>query len=127
MDEAERIYYALFKKEIPLKLKKRFYEAVSRLLTSYPQERKEECQRSLAEVRDIEALELAARIHNKLPLLVSKFRLMVYLSETLPQNNNYFLNLQDKKFKGKGIVFFSGLRSLIKYIKGIFLLKKIYV
>jgi len=127
MDEAEKIYYALFKKEIPLKLKRHFHEAASRLFTSYSWERKEECRRALVEVTDIEALELAARIHNKLPLLVSKFRLMVYLSETLPQNINYFLNLQDKKFKGKGIVFFSGLRSLIKYIKGIFLLKKIYV
>lgn len=127
MDEAERIYYALFKEEIPLKLKNRYHEAASRLFSSYSQDRKKECQKAFNEVKDIEALEMAARIQDKLPLLVSKFRLMIYLSETLPQNKNHFLNLQDKKLKGKIIIFFSGLRSVIKYIKGIFILKKIYV
>lgn len=127
MDEAQRIYNALFKKEIPPHLKKRFYEAVNRLLVSYSPERKEQHRRVIVKVRDIEALEMAARIKNRLPLLVSKLRLMVYLAETLPQNMNYFINPQDRKFRGKGIVFFSGLRSIIKYIKGVFLLRKYHV
>ena len=123
--EAERIYRAIFRTSVPPVIEKRFYRACEVLFSTFSHEEQREYVKALEKVSDLEALELAARKRRKLPLVVSRFRLMVYLAETLPQNQGFFI----QSFNKKGHSFFSlsagGIRTSFKFIKGWFLLKRI--
>lgn len=122
MDEAQRIYRALFKETIPPQLRDRFYQASSLLFGDIPKKHAEEYEKALSGVWDLEALEVASRLRNALPLLVWKFQLMVYLAETLPQNWKYYIHSRDERVKGMGSVLLSGGRTGFKLFKGILLL-----
>ncbi|MCK4765917.1 MAG: hypothetical protein KAW12_27200 [Candidatus Aminicenantes bacterium] len=123
LDEADRIYHALFKKKIPPALKKRFQGAVEKLETHYPGEEVGEYYKYLQKVSDLEALELAGRFARKIPLLTDKFRIMVYLAETLPENYPVFINEKDTPTKGYLCMIAIGFRSVWKILKGRYLLK----
>lgn len=127
MDEAEKIYYSLFKSPIPHLLKERFQRASNRLSSIYPQEKLAEHNLAINRVSDLEALELAARYTKNFPLLIMKFRLMIYLAETLSQCRDFYINKTDAKFKGWISLFLGGLRSIIKFLKGFFLLLKLKI
>ena len=86
-DEAERIYNAVFKAHIPPSVRNRFYEAANRLTGQYTQAEQEEYRHALSRISDLEALEFTARHKERLPLLVSRIRLMVRLGETLPEHS----------------------------------------
>lgn len=123
MGEAERIYEAIFKAPIPLSIEGRFHKASQELSSGYSDEEKNEYRLALSRVSDLEALELAARRKNRLPMLVSQFKLMVYLAETLPENTKFYLNLKNRRLIWPFSFAFSGLRSAIKLTKGLFLLR----
>jgi len=122
MDEAEQIYHSIFKDTIPLQLKKRFQEASKDLSAGYTQEEIVEYNRALQKTSDLEALELVVRHMNKLPLLVMKFHLMIYLAETIPGCRDFFINRSDTRFAGWIYLFLSGWRTIFKFLKGLFLL-----
>jgi hypothetical protein len=124
-DEAERIFDAVFKAHIPSSVKRRFYEAANRLSSQYSQTEKEEYRRALSRISDLEALELTARYKKRLPLLVSHFRLMVRLGETLPENRKYFFNMRKKRLVWPWVLKFRGIRTAGKYVKGLFLLRSL--
>jgi len=123
MDEAEKIFRATFKSQISLPLKERFNKASELFTITYSKEDIDAYNRALEKISDLEALELAARYRNKLPVLVLKFKLMVYLAETLPENLKFFINRKDRRLIGYILIAYSGLRSMVKFIKGMFLLK----
>jgi hypothetical protein len=127
MDEAEKIYYSIFKAPIPLPLKERFQRASKDLSVCYTQEEMAEYNRVLSKASDLEALELVVRHAKKLPILVMKFNLMIYLAETLPQCRNFYINRDDTLYEGWAFLFFSGLRTIVKYLKGLFLLAKLKI
>jgi hypothetical protein len=125
MNDAQKIYKAIFKTDIPPLIEKRFLRASEKLSFYYSKKEIEEYNKALSKVSDLEALEFAARRKNRIPLLILKFRLMVYIAETVPENNRFFINLVNRRFEGKICVLFSGLKAVLKYIKGYFLLKSV--
>ncbi|MCJ7679673.1 MAG: hypothetical protein MUP70_03010, partial [Candidatus Aminicenantes bacterium] len=76
-------------------------------------------------VRDLEALELAARWRGRLTPLVLRFRLMVRLAETWPENRDLFINSRRRRIVGWTAAVYGGLRTAFKLIKGLFLLWRV--
>lgn len=121
--EADRIYEALFKKEIPKDLRKRFLEAAHILETHYSRQEIDEYYGYLGKISDLEALELAARYFKRIPLLTDKFKIMVYLAETRPENYSHFISETDNVVKAYLWMPIIVVHSLGKFLKGLFLLK----
>ena len=80
--------------------------------------------RALLACADLEALELAARYTRKLPLLTRKFRLMAYLAETLPENQDFFINERSSFLAAFGAAWPGGLRTVCKMLKALWLLRR---
>lgn len=123
MTEAEKIYKAIFKTEIPLAVNERFQKASDLSTAGYSQADVGNYHRVLSRISDLEALELAARLKNKFPLLVLKFKIMIYLAETLPENRKYYINTKGRRITGFAVMIYSGFRTMFKFIKGWILLK----
>jgi hypothetical protein len=124
-DEAEKIYRALFQRPIPGLVKDRYYRATEILFSGYSPEENRSFQDAIMHVRDLEALEIAARREKKMPLLVSRFRLMVHLAENLPSDQHFFINTSDRRIPSYFSLLFGGARTLYKSIKGRLLLRRI--
>jgi len=127
MDEAEKIFYSIFKTPIPFSLKERFQRASMSLSAGYTQEELAEHDRAVNRVNDLEALELVARHTKKFPLLVVKVHLMIYLAETLPEYRSFYINRNDAPYKGWSFIFFSSMRTILKFLKGFLLLAKLKI
>ena len=123
--EAERIYEAIFRTAIPPLIEKRFYQACEALFPGISLKEGSKYEEALEKVSDLEALELAARLLHIMPLLVTRFRVMVHLAETLPQNQRFFIHSRG----GRGRCYFSlsvgGMRTVVKFVKGWILLARI--
>jgi hypothetical protein len=89
--EAQAIYGALFSRPIPAILRSRYEQANSLLLEKYSPAERQVTGRAIQTVGDLEALEFAARLLHRQPLLSDKFRLMAALAETLPQHQADFI------------------------------------
>ncbi len=125
MEEAEKIYHSLFKEKIPLILNQRFQEATEKIIANNSNDYLSKSDSALGRIKDLEALEMAARFKRRLPSLSLKFRIMVFLAETLPQNQRIFVNAKDNSFKAWASLLFSGIRSVFKFFKGIYLLRNL--
>lgn len=124
-DEAERIYQAIFKSQIPQKIRERYFQAADILFSRFSPEENQAFDEALKKVSDLEALEVAARLRKKMPPLVFRFRLMVYLAENLPANQSVFVNSRSRRIISYFSLFFGGLRTLCKFVKGWFLLRRV--
>lgn len=122
--EAERIYHAIFRKPIPSQVKDRYYRASDILFSGFSPEENQILKKALRDVSDLEALEIAARRKNKMPLLVSRFQLIVHLAESLPANQSVFVNSSDRRISSYISLVFGGVRTLYKCFKGRFLLRR---
>ena len=123
-DEAERIYHAIFRTPIPFEVEDRYYQATETLFSGFSPEENQTFDQLLRNVSDLEALEMAARQRNKIPWLVSRFQLMVHLAENLPANQSVFVNSSDRRIPSYFSLVFGGVRTLVKFIKGCFLLRR---
>lgn len=121
MNEAEKIYYSIFRKEIPAPLQSHFENVLRRIDERYPEEEIKKYHRCIAEINDIEALELAARYFKKLRILSEKFKIMVYLAETLPENYTVFISEKNNSCGGYISIMASLSRTVYKFTKGTFL------
>lgn len=124
-DEAERIYHAIFRAQIPPIIKERYFRAAGILFSRFSSEENRAFKVALARVSDLEALEIAARLRRKMPPLVFRFRLMVHLAENLPDNQSVFVNSRNQRILGYFSLLCGGLRTLFKSVKGLFLLRRI--
>lgn len=122
--EAQRIYKSIFKKPIQEPLITRFLEASQTVIHTVNDEQAIICQTALERNLDLEALEIAARRSRKLKLLSDKFRLMIYLAETLPDHQQYYVNSKSSWLGGISAILIGGVRTSFKLIKGTYLLKK---
>ena len=122
--EAERIYHAIFRKPIPSQVIDRYCRASDTLLSGFSLEENHAFEKTLKDVPDLEALELAARLQNKMPLLVYRFQLMVHLAESIPANQSVFVNSSDRRILSFISLVFGGIRTLYKSLKGRFLLRR---
>ncbi|GBE17306.1 hypothetical protein BMS3Abin15_01147 [bacterium BMS3Abin15] len=122
-NEAERIYKAIFRKNIPSAIREHFRIISKEIELRSTDEEIEKCSEIIKKVRDLEALELTARYLKRFPVLTLKFKIMLYLAETLPENYHEYINEKNGIFSGYLLLIVSVFRSFYKFIKGFFLLK----
>jgi hypothetical protein len=120
--EAEKIYRSLFGQAIPNTLKLRFIEA-SNLDCSTHSYDLDRYYQIIGGVRDLEALEIACRYTHRLPLLSQRFRIMVFLAETLPENRRHFINDHSSFVQGVRALISGAIRTGSKFVKGMILLR----
>lgn len=123
--EAQRIYYTLFRREIPPLVAERFAQASVLLEANVPPADVAAYRRAIASGADLEALELAARYTHKLPLLTRKLGLMAYLAETLPENQALFINERANFVGGLVRLGVAVLHTVWKMVKGLWLLRQV--
>ena len=124
LHEADRIYRALFGDHAPDVIKQRFI-APSRVLNAGTLTQDvERYYQAVEHPGDLEALELACRWTRRLPLISRKFRLMVYLAETLPENQRHFVNRNDSFLRGLLVVMVTPVRSAARFVRGWFLMRR---
>jgi len=123
--EADRIYLALFGTHAPDVIKERFAAPSKVLNAGTVTKEVERYYRAVEHTPDLEALELACRWTGRYPLVSRKFRLVVHLAETLPDNQRYFVNASDSFVRGLGALVFGGLRSAAKFVRGWFLMGRL--
>ncbi len=124
VEEARRIYRAIFRRWPPQVIVARFVVA-SRLLDQGAS--LEDLQRYRGILRttgDLEALEVACRYTRRVPLLVAKFQLMVFLAETLPENQDFFLNEETRRLRACFALARGALMTAFKLGKGVLLLAR---
>ena len=73
---------------------------------------------------DIEAVEMASRFKSPRNVLTKKIHILIYLAETTPENFPVFINTKNKRFFSFIALACHLVRSIGKFIKGIFLLKR---
>ncbi len=125
MFEADKIYQAIFREVAPDILKRRFVEASSRLHDRSDKKELDRYYRAIQKISDLEALEIACRYTRRLPLLSTKFNMMVYIAETIPENQHFFINYKKNVLKGWLTIFNGTVRTAFKLGKGLFLLIRI--
>jgi len=120
--EASRVFHAIFGGTPPPLLVERFIAASDRLNATAATDALAEYYRVVASGRDLEALELAGRYRRRLPLLSAKFRLMVYLAETVPELQGYFVNRNDDLGAAIWALAAGAVRTGWKLMKGLVLI-----
>ena len=90
--EAQKIFFAIFGGFIPERLEEQFSLVPKHVLPNITDDMQSRYDRIIAEVSDLEALELASRIRGQNLLLTVKFRLMVHLAECHPECRLHFVN-----------------------------------
>jgi hypothetical protein len=122
--EARKIYAAIFRRPVPPVVLQRFVAASEQLHRTVDPQELDRYYRAAAACADLEALEIAARYTRQLRLLGRKFRLMVYLAETLPENQPFFVNERSSLPAGLWRSFIGVLWTAWKVLKGVWLLKR---
>jgi hypothetical protein len=121
--ESIKIYFAIFRKKIPEAIQRRFEYISQAIEKGYPEKEIDLYHKYLHKVSDLEALEIAMRCLNKLPILTDKFKVMVYLAETVPENYNVFVNEHTNRLTGFFLLLISLFRTGCKLVKGMLLLR----
>jgi len=124
--EADTIYRALFYQGAPDVVRKRFIEASHQLHQKISAQELALYYRAIKAVKDLEALEVACRWRKKMPLLTLKFRLMVYLAETLPENQRFFINERTSLIRGLCCIAVSVVQTMYKLCRGFYLLTRLH-
>ncbi len=120
--EAEKIYEAIFGTKVPQSIQRHFDTLSRRINSLFSKEEIEKYNECILKIHDLEALELAARYFKKLPLLTVKFKIILYLAETIPENYTKYINEKDNFFMGSLLLVFSLVRTSYKFVKGLYLL-----
>jgi hypothetical protein len=123
--EAEKIYRAIFRTRIPDVIKHRFMNASSLLNDRSNKEEVDKYYEAIGAINDLEALEVACRYLHKLPLLTRKLNIMVYVAETIPENQHFFINQKTSVLKGWWAFVNGGVQTAFKLGKGLLLLIKV--
>jgi len=119
--EAKKIYRSIFYKDAPDIIKDRFMRASGRLEEKFNKLELEYYYRVIQTVDDLEALEIFCRYSKRLPILSLKFQLMVFLAETLPENQKFFLNNGSSFLKCLFFIIMSLLQTACKMMLGVYL------
>ena len=123
--EGRRIYRALFRRDIPSILLERYLIAAERLDAELDAKDLDAHYHAVEAQNDLEALEFAARLTGRLPLLRRKFQAMVYLAETLPDHQVFFVNRRSNWLGGIVTLGSSAFVSVVQGIKGLLALRRL--
>lgn len=121
--EAAKIYRSIFGGAIPPVLQERFVRAAVRLHQDVSPGELEHYYRIVDSHQDLEALEYASRLTGRLPLLTRKVRAMVYLAETLPDHQDFYVNQRSSLLAGLWQLAWGSAWSLWKALKGFLMLR----
>lgn len=121
--EGQRIYQALFPRAIPAVLLERYLVAAERLDAPLAAEQLDAYYRSIESCADLEALEFAARLTGRLPLLRRKFQAMIYLAETLPDHQGFYVKGRSSRWGGFAELASSALATPALGIRGLLALR----
>ena len=121
-DEAERIYNAIFSKDMPPEIRQHFLVLSKKIEDRFADKDVKKYSDIIKKVGDLEAVELAGRYLKRLPILSLKFKIMFFLAETLQENYDEYINREDNILSGYLLLTASVLRSLFKFSKGVLLL-----
>lgn len=124
--EADKIYRAIFHQGAPDVVRKRFITASFQLHQKRSTQELAKYYGIIKIVHDLEALEVACRWRKKIPLLTLKFRLMVYLAETLPGNQRFFINERTSFIRALRCTVISLMRTMYKLCRGFYLLARLH-
>ena len=114
-----------FSGDIPPVLQARFHPASERLNAAAAPQELSAYHAAVETTNDLEALELAARLTRRLPLLTRKLRAMAYLAETLPDHQRHYVNYRSNFVQAALLIAWEGLRSVLKAAKGFWLLRSV--
>jgi hypothetical protein len=123
--EAEVIHRAVFRRAPSDAVVERFALVSQRLDALASNDEVRTYYAAIARVGDVEALEVAARYRGRLPLLTKKVRAMVYLAETVPENQGFFVGTSLGRAAAYAAIFWGGIRTAYKMIKGVALLSRV--
>jgi hypothetical protein len=123
--EADKIYRAIFHRPAQGVLLARYALAARRLEQQASPEEVSAQQRIVESTRDQEAVEYASRFARSLPLLNRKFRLVVYLAETLPENQAFFVKDKPGLLSALVELAWAGVKSAFKLAKGYLMLSRV--
>lgn len=123
--EGRRIYHALFRCDIPPILLERYLVAAKRIDAAFGAQELDAYYHAVEAQDDLEALEFAARLTGRLPLLRRKFQAMVYLAETLPDHQVFFVNQRSNWLGGIVALASSAFGSVVQGIRGLLALRRL--
>lgn len=123
--EGRRIHQALFGRAIPPLLLERYLAAAARLDSAVDPAQLAAHYDAIGHTADLEALEFAGRLTGRLPLLSRKFQAMVYLAETLPENQDVYVNRRSSFVAGILVIGAATLRSALKALAGLASLQRV--
>jgi hypothetical protein len=123
--EGRRIYRALFRRDIPSILLERYLVAAERMDAELDAQDLDAHYHAVEAQNDLEALEFAARLTGRLPLLRRKFQAMVYLAETLPDHQVFFVNQRSNWLGGTVTLALSAFESVGQGVKGLLALRRV--
>lgn len=122
--EGQRIYAALFGRAAPPLLLQRYLAAAAQLDKALDPAQLAAYYDAVDSAADLEALEFAGRLTRRMPLLTRKFQAIVYLAETLPENQDAFVNRRSSFLAGLLAISAATLRSVFKALAGLISLQR---
>lgn len=122
-EATDKIYQVILKEQVPPCVAERFIAASRALSEQLPEEERVACARILYSGVDLEAVEVAARLTRRLPLLCANFRLAAAIAECEPSLQSHFINARDIRIRawlecGLGVLITS-----VKLVKGLWYLR----
>ena len=121
--EAERIYSAIFRRNIPPTVLERFLIVSQHLNNNYSDEELNRHYQVIESLDDLLAIEVASRYLGNLELLSKKFLAIIYLAETLPENQRFFKNERSSFIMGYTNLIWGTIETTYNVIKGLWLLR----
>lgn len=121
--ELDLLYRSLFGKPAPEALARRFAPVSQQIDQQVDPHELAAYRRALETCTDLEALEYAARLSGRLPLLSRKLRACVALAETLPENQAAYIARRASRAAALRELAAAGVASAFKAAKGFWLLR----
>lgn len=103
----------------------RFREGFERLRRDADPAEMERLRHAVETVRHLGALEVAARYTHRFPLLVSAFRLLVYVAESDPANQRYFVKRRKSVLAAVAALFLGALHTAADIVVGLVILRRL--
>lgn len=122
-NEVHALYRTLFGHPAPELIVRRFLPLSAQLEAQSNPAEVAAYRRALASSANLEALEYAARLTGRLPLLTRKLVALVALAETLPENQSAYVNTCSFWPLGVAASGWAALRSVVLAVQGLYLLR----
>jgi len=122
-NEAHVLYRTLFGRPAPEPVVQRFLPLSARLEAQSSPDERAAYRRALASGANLEALEYAARLTGRLPLLTRKLVALAALAETMPENQSAYVNTCSSWPLGVAASGWAVLRSMALAVRGLRLLR----